>query len=111
MNRSTYLGELEQMVLLTVLRLGPDARTSGVRSELATRAGRKVARGAVYITLDRTRTRERQENQAPFATTGSTGCIPSVEVDMELSKKVHSNAHRRRRGQCGDRSSFTALPS
>ena len=53
MNRTTYLGELEQMVLLTVLRIGSDAYTSGVRKELAALTGRAVARGAVYITLDR----------------------------------------------------------
>ncbi len=53
MNRMTYLGELEQLVLLATLRLGPDARAAGVRQELAGQGGRRVARGAVYITLDR----------------------------------------------------------
>ena len=53
MNRMTYLGELEQLVLLAALRLGPDARAAGVRQELAEHGGRRVARGAVYITLDR----------------------------------------------------------
>ena len=53
MNRKTYLGELEQMVLLTVLRLGPGAYAVGVREELAALTGRRVAEGAVYITLDR----------------------------------------------------------
>jgi DNA-binding PadR family transcriptional regulator len=53
MNRITHLGELEQMVLLTVLRIGSDAYTSAVRTELAAQTGRTVARGAVYITLDR----------------------------------------------------------
>ena len=53
MNRLTYLGELEQLVLLSALRLGPNARATGVREELAAQGGRRVARGAVYITLDR----------------------------------------------------------
>ena len=53
MNRTTYLGELEQMVLLAVLRLGPGAYALRVREELAVQTGRRVARGAVYITLDR----------------------------------------------------------
>ncbi len=53
MNRATYLGELEQMILLAVLRLGSEAGAPAVRDELASRAGRTVARGAVYITLDR----------------------------------------------------------
>ncbi len=53
MNRKTYLGELEQMVLLSVLRLGKEAYASAVREELIEQTGRRVARGAVYITLDR----------------------------------------------------------
>ncbi len=53
MNRTTYLGELEQRVLFVVLRLGSEAGAPAVRDELASRAGRAVARGAVYITLDR----------------------------------------------------------
>ena len=53
MNRMTYLGELEQLVLLATLRLGTDARAAAVRQELAEQGGRQVARGAVYITLDR----------------------------------------------------------
>jgi DNA-binding PadR family transcriptional regulator len=52
-NRVTYLGELEQMLLWTVLRLRDGAYGIAVRDELARRAGRDVARGAVYITLDR----------------------------------------------------------
>jgi DNA-binding PadR family transcriptional regulator len=52
-NRVGYLGELEQMLMWTVLRLGDEAYGMAVRDELARRAGREVARGAVYITLDR----------------------------------------------------------
>ncbi len=53
MNRATYIGELEQMVLLAVLGLGSEVGAPGVRDELASRVGRTVARGALYITLDR----------------------------------------------------------
>jgi len=53
MNRITYLGELEQMLLWSVLRLGDEAYGLAVRDELERRAGRSVARGAVYTTLDR----------------------------------------------------------
>ena len=53
MNKITYLGELEQMILWTVLRLGDDAYGLAVRDQLEQRAGRSVARGAVYTTLDR----------------------------------------------------------
>jgi PadR family transcriptional regulator, regulatory protein PadR len=49
----TYLGEFEHLVLLAVLRLGDDAYAVPVRSAIEERAGRSVARGALYTTLDR----------------------------------------------------------
>ncbi|MEJ2204415.1 MAG: helix-turn-helix transcriptional regulator [Gemmatimonadota bacterium] len=51
----SYLGELEQMVLLAVLRLGEEAFAVAVMGELDREAGRKVSRGSLYKTLDRLR--------------------------------------------------------
>jgi DNA-binding PadR family transcriptional regulator len=53
MNKTTYLGELEHMVLLAILRLGDDAYGISIRDELEARVGREVTRGAAYITLER----------------------------------------------------------
>ena len=53
MNKTTYLGEFEHMVLLTILRLGDDAYGISIRKELDERAGRKVTRSTVYITVER----------------------------------------------------------
>jgi len=47
------LGEFELLVLLAVLRAGDDAYGSRILKELHERSGRPVARGAVYVTLDR----------------------------------------------------------
>ena len=47
------LGEFEVLILLAVLHLGEHAYPPAVRSEIERRAQRKVARGAVYVTLDR----------------------------------------------------------
>lgn len=47
------VGDLEQLVLLAVLRLGDDAYAVSVRDEIRGRTGRPVSRGAVYVTLDR----------------------------------------------------------
>ena len=47
------LGEFELLVLLAVLRLGDVAYAVPVREEIEARTGRAVARGAVYMTLDR----------------------------------------------------------
>ena len=50
---SIYLGEFEQLVLLAILRLGAEASGVGIARELEARADRRVARGALYTTLDR----------------------------------------------------------
>lgn len=50
------LGEFEQMVLLAVLRVGQDVGDAygvNVHAELEARTDRRVARGAIYMTLDR----------------------------------------------------------
>jgi PadR family transcriptional regulator PadR len=51
------LGEFEQVVLLAVLRLGDAAYAVSIRDEILECTGREVARGSVYITLDRLETK------------------------------------------------------
>ena len=53
MNKTTYLGEFEHMILLAILRLGDDAYGMSIRDELEAHAGRDVTRSAAYITLER----------------------------------------------------------
>jgi DNA-binding PadR family transcriptional regulator len=48
-----YLGELEQQILLVILRLGEDAYANPIGELLATAAGRRVGRGALYTALER----------------------------------------------------------
>ncbi len=48
-----YLGEFEQLVLLSVLQLGAEARALDIRRELQEQANRTIARGALYTTLER----------------------------------------------------------
>lgn len=47
------LGEFEQLVLLAVLQLGEEAYAVPVRELIVSRAGRDVARGALYTALER----------------------------------------------------------
>lgn len=47
------LGEFEQIVLLAVLALGDAAYAVPVRREIRRLTSRDVARGAIYVTLDR----------------------------------------------------------
>src|SRR5262249_60708788 len=51
------LGEFEQMVLLALVRLGPDAYGATIRREIEARTGRELAISAVYVTLDRLETK------------------------------------------------------
>ena len=51
--RMDYLGELEHIILLALIRLGEDAYGVTVRQEIETRTGRDVSIGATYTTLDR----------------------------------------------------------
>src|SRR5947207_15583762 len=50
---ATYLGELEQIVLLAVMRLGDAAYATPILEEIESQAGRRIARGALYTALDR----------------------------------------------------------
>lgn len=57
MARREHLGELEQIVLLAVLRLGDEAYGVPVRREIERRTGRSLTVGALYRTLDRLETK------------------------------------------------------
>ena len=50
---SIALGEFEQLILLALVRLGPDAYGATVRREIEEHAGREVSISAVYTTLER----------------------------------------------------------
>jgi DNA-binding PadR family transcriptional regulator len=52
-----YMGELEQIVLLAVLRLGDEAYTVPILEQIEAQTGRKIARGALYTALDRLETK------------------------------------------------------
>lgn len=53
MNPQAPLGEFEQLVLLAVMRLEGEAYAVPIRQEIEERTSRSVARGALYVTLDR----------------------------------------------------------
>ena len=57
MSEPINLGEFEQLILLAILRLRDDAYGVTIRAELAERASRTVAPGALYTALDRLETK------------------------------------------------------
>jgi DNA-binding PadR family transcriptional regulator len=52
------LGELEQLVLLALLRLGGEGYGASIRVEILERTGRSITPGAIYPTLDRLESRQ-----------------------------------------------------
>jgi DNA-binding PadR family transcriptional regulator len=48
-----HLGELEQLLLLALLRAGDDAYGGAIRQLIRERTGRMLSPGAVYTALDR----------------------------------------------------------
>jgi DNA-binding PadR family transcriptional regulator len=53
MSGKDVLGEFEHHVLLALLRIGPEAYTAAILSEIEDRTGREVSAAAVYIALRR----------------------------------------------------------
>jgi|SRR5215471_10279548 len=47
------LGDMEHLVLLAILRLGPDAYGIPILDEVCARSGREVSRATVYVALKR----------------------------------------------------------
>ena len=58
MPKRGYLGEMELMVLLAVVRLGEEAYGVPISKELLILAGREVALGSIYAALDRLEQKE-----------------------------------------------------
>lgn len=73
MTQRAFLGEFEQMVLLSILRLEETAFGPAVSAELEDRAGRQVSRGALYATLDRLEKKGLVEWEIEAATSASRG--------------------------------------
>ncbi len=59
-----YLGEFEQMVLLSIMRLGNDAYGLAIKDELEAVAARSPSSGGLYTTLDRMETKGLVESYA-----------------------------------------------
>ena len=72
-----HLSEVEQLILLAVLRLDEDAYGVAIRQEIFDRAGRRISAGGVYTVLARLEER---------------GLVTSV-----LSEATHARGGRRRR--------------
>jgi DNA-binding PadR family transcriptional regulator len=53
MAEQTLLGELEQLILLAIIRLGDAAYAVPIREEIEKQTGFSLSRGSIYVTLQR----------------------------------------------------------
>jgi PadR family transcriptional regulator PadR len=58
MAEQTILGELEQLVLLAILRLGDGAYAVAIREEIKRQTRFDLSRGSIYVTLERLERKE-----------------------------------------------------
>ena len=68
-----YLGEFEQMVLLSILRLGNRAYGLAIKDELEKVSGRMPSSGSLYTTLDRMEKKQLVESSAGEITNERAG--------------------------------------
>lgn len=69
----SYLGEFEQLILFSVLRLGDDAYGVSIREAIEERTGRAVSSGAIYTTLGRLEERGLVTSRVGDPTPGRAG--------------------------------------
>jgi PadR family transcriptional regulator, regulatory protein PadR len=105
MSPRRFLGELEEMVLLAILRLGAGAYGATVLRELEEQAGRDVPRGSVYVTLDRLEEKGMIASRAGNPTPQRGGRAPRLvtvtQAGREALQRTHEVRERLRRGLDG----------
>jgi DNA-binding PadR family transcriptional regulator len=89
------IGEFEQMVLLAVLQVRDDAYGVTVHEEIERHTARAVARGAVYMTLDRLETKGLLTSSLSAPTTARGGrakrcyaLTPSAIAALKASRRT-----------------------
>ena len=102
MTPRSYLGELEEMVLLAALRLDEHAYGASVLRELEAEAGRDVSRGSVYVAIDRLESKGLIETRAGAPTQGRRGrprrMLRVTEAGVEALRRSHEVRSRLRHG-------------
>ena len=93
MTPRSFLGELEEMVLLAALRLGDDAYGAAILRALEGEAGRDVSRGSVYVAIDRLEAKGLAETYAGAATPGRRGrprrMLRVTEAGLDALRRSH----------------------
>jgi DNA-binding PadR family transcriptional regulator len=98
MSRGEFLGSLEHIVLLAIVRLGGNAYGMTVRREIEVRTGRAISIGAVYATLERLEAKGyiRSRLGEPTAERGGRAKrLFRIEADGEAALRASQEAIRK----------------
>jgi PadR family transcriptional regulator, regulatory protein PadR len=102
MTARSFLGELEEMVLLAALRLDEDAYGASILRELEAEAGRDVSRGSVYVAIDRLESKGLVATHAGEPTPGRRGrprrMLRVTRAGLEALRRSHRVRSRLRQG-------------
>ena len=102
MTPRSFLGELEEMVLLAALRLDDDAYGASILRELEAEAGRDVSRGSVYVAIDRLESKRLVETSAGAPTPGRRGrprrMLRVTPAGVQALRRSHEVRSRLRQG-------------
>ena len=97
-----FLGELEEMVLLAALRLKDGAYGASILRELDQEAGRDVARGSVYVAIDRLESKGLLETSPGEPAPGRRGrprrMVRVTQAGVEALQRSHEVRARLRDG-------------
>lgn len=72
------LGELEHLVLVAILRLGPEAYGAGVIAEIESQTGRDLSHAAAYIAMQRLQAKGLVASKAARGTTERGGRAKAI---------------------------------
>jgi DNA-binding PadR family transcriptional regulator len=89
-----FLGEFEQMVLLSIVQLKDDAYGVKIREEIEARTEQAIARGALYTTLDRLETKGLVQS-APGDSSAERGGRPKRYFTVSAAGMESLRASRR----------------
>lgn len=102
MTPRSFLGELEEMVLLAAVRVGEEAYGASVLRELEGEAGRDVSRGSVYVTIDRLESKGLIETFAGEPSPGRRGrprrMLWVTKAGLDALRRSHEVRARLRQG-------------
>jgi len=97
MSKKQRLGELQQLLMLALVRLGDEAYGANIRRELADVAGRRLSISAIYVTLVRMEEQElvaSHDGKTPATGGRPRRCFQITEAGLAALKATRDAADK-----------------